>query len=44
MIDTCLTVVVPVKNEVKNLPACLENIKGLSMFVSIFAGSHERTL
>ena len=39
-----LTIVVPVKNEEKNLPACLENIKAFRHVVVVDSGSTDRTL
>ena len=39
-----LTVVIPVKNEEKNLPACLENVEDFRYVVLVDSGSTDRTL
>ena len=39
-----LTIVIPVKNEEKNLPACLENVKAFQHVVIVDSGSTDRTL
>jgi glycosyltransferase involved in cell wall biosynthesis len=39
-----LTIVIPVKNEEKNLPECLENIKPFKYVVIVDSGSTDRTL
>ena len=39
-----LTIVIPVKNEEKNLPECLENIKAFESVVIVDSGSTDRTL
>ena len=39
-----LTLVIPVKNEEKNLPECLENIKAFHNIVIVESGSTDRTL
>ena len=39
-----ITIVIPVKNEEKNLPGCLENIKAFGNVVIIDSGSTDRTL
>lgn len=38
-----LTIVIPVKNEEKNLPACLENVKDFKHVVLVDSGSTDRT-
>ena len=38
-----LTIVIPVKNEEKNLPACLENIKDFKHVVLVDSGSNDKT-
>ena len=39
-----LTIVVPVKNEERNLPGCLENVKAFRHVVVVDSGSTDRTL
>ena len=39
-----LTIVIPVKNEEKNLPTCLENVKEFRHVVLVDSGSTDRTL
>ena len=39
-----ITIVVPVKNEEKNLPECLENLHGFRHVVIVDSGSTDRTL
>ena len=39
-----LTIVIPVKNEEKNLPACLENVREFKHVVLVDSGSEDRTL
>ena len=39
-----LTIVIPVKNEEKNLPGCLENVKAFKHVVIVDSGSTDRTL
>ena len=39
-----LTIVIPVKNEEKNLPACLENVREFKHVVLVDSGSTDRTL
>ena len=39
-----LTIVIPVKNEEKNLLGCLENIKAFRNVVIVDSGSTDRTL
>lgn len=39
-----LTIVIPVKNEEKNLPGCLENIKAFGNVIIVDSGSTDRTL
>lgn len=43
-LDNLLTVVIPVKNEEKNLPACLDNVKAIKNVVVVDSGSTDRTL
>ena len=43
MISDLLTIVVPVKNEERNLPVCLENVKTFSHVVVVDSGSTDRT-
>ena len=43
-LDNLLTVVIPVKNEEKNLPACLDNVKTVKNVVVVDSGSTDRTL
>ena len=38
-----LTIVIPVKNEEKNLPACLENVREFANVVVVDSGSTDRT-
>lgn len=38
-----LTIVIPVKNEEKNLPACLENIKDFTSVILVDSGSTDKT-
>ena len=38
-----LTIVIPVKNEEKNLPACLENVKDFKHVVLVDSGSNDKT-
>ena len=38
-----LTIVIPVKNEEKNLPACLENVKDFTSVVLVDSGSTDKT-
>ena len=38
-VSELLTVVVPVKNEEKNLPACLENVREFANVVVVDSGS-----
>ena len=42
--DDLLTIVIPVKNEEKNLPGCLENIKAFGNVIIVDSGSSDRTL
>ena len=44
MIGDLLTFIVPVKNEERNLPACLENVKPFKHVVIVDSGSTDRTL
>ena len=44
MIGDLLTIVVPVKNEERNLPGCLENVKPFKHVVIVDSGSTDRTL
>lgn len=44
MLYELLTVVVPVKNEERNLPGCLENVKAFEHVVLVDSGSTDRTL
>ena len=44
MLNQLLTIVIPVKNEEKNLPGCLENIKTFGNVVIVDSGSTDRTL
>ena len=39
-----VTILIPVKNEEKNLPGCLENIKAFRNVVIVDSGSTDRTL
>ena len=39
-----LTIVIPVKNEEKNLPACLENVRDFKQVILVDSGSTDRTL
>ncbi len=39
-----LTIVIPVKNEEKNLSMCLENIKAFGNVIVVDSGSTDRTL
>ena len=41
---SCITIVIPVKNEEKNLPGCLENIKAFKNVIIADSGSSDRTL
>lgn len=43
-LNKLLTIVVPVKNEEKNLPSCLENIKPFKNVIIVDSGSTDRTL
>lgn len=43
MLDDLLTIVVPVKNEERNLVACLENIKSFTHVVVVDSNSTDRT-
>ena len=38
-----LTIVIPVKNEEKNLPACLENVREFRHVVLVDSGSNDKT-
>ena len=38
-----LTIVIPVKNEERNLPACLENVKDFTSVILVDSGSTDRT-
>ena len=40
MISDLLTIVVPVKNEERNLPGCLENVKAFKHVVVVDSGEH----
>ena len=42
-LNKLLTVVIPVKNEEKNLPECLESVKGLEHVVVVDSGSTDST-
>ena len=44
MFSDLITIVVPVKNEEKNLPGCLENIKAFGNVIIVDSGSTDRTL
>ena len=44
MISDLLTIVVPVKNEERNLPGCLENVKAFRHVVVVDSGSTDRTM
>ena len=39
-----LTIIIPVKDEEKNLPACLDNVKTFRHVVVVDSGSTDRTL
>ena len=43
MLGDFLTIVVPVKNEEKNLPACLENVKDFTSVILVDSGSTDKT-
>lgn len=43
-LNNLLTIVVPVKNEERNLPGCLENVKAFKHVVVVDSGSTDRTL
>ena len=43
-LNELLTVVIPVKNEEKNLPACLENVREFEHVVLVDSGSSDRTV
>lgn len=43
-LDKYLTVVIPTKNEEKNLPACLENVRGFTNVVVVDSGSTDATV
>ena len=43
-LDRYLTVVVPTRNEEKNLPACLENVRGFAHVVVVDSGSTDATV
>ena len=43
LLSDLLTIVIPVKNEEKNLPACLENVKDLTSVVLVDSGSTDKT-
>ena len=43
-LNNLLTIVVPVKNEERNLPGCLENVKAFRHVVIVDSGSTDRTL
>ena len=43
-LNNLLTIVVPVKNEERNLPECLENVKAFRDVVVVDSGSTDRTL
>jgi len=43
-VSELITIVVPVKNEERNLPECLENIKAFEHVVLVDSGSDDRTL
>ena len=42
-LSNLLTIVIPVKNEEKNLPACLENVKDFTSVVLVDSGSSDKT-
>ena len=44
MLSDLLTIVIPVKNEEKNLPVCLENVKTFTYVILADSGSTDRTL
>lgn len=44
MLNSLLSIVIPVKNEERNLPECLENIKAFENVVIVDSGSTDRTL
>ena len=44
MLNSLLSIVVPVKNEEKNLSVCLENVKAFEHVVLVDSGSSDRTL
>ena len=44
MLSELITIVVPVKNEERNLPECLENVKAFEYVVLVDSGSSDRTL
>ena len=44
ILSDLLTIVIPVKNEEKNLPACLENVREFKHVVLVDSGSTDRTL
>ena len=43
-LNNLLTIVVPVKNEERNLPGCLENVKAFEHVILVDSGSTDRTL
>ena len=43
-INDILTIVLPVKNEEKNLPGCLDNIRGFDNVILVDSGSTDKTL
>lgn len=43
-VSELITIVVPVKNEERNLPECLENVKAFEHVVVVDSGSTDRTL
>ena len=43
-VSELLTIIVHVKNEERNLPGCLENVKAFRHVVVVDSGSTERTL
>ena len=43
-VSELITIVVPVKNEERNLPECLENVKAFEHVILVDSGSSDRTL
>ena len=43
ILSDLLTIVIPVKNEEKNLPACLENVKDFTSVILVDSGSTDKT-